>query len=59
MSARQAILSEIETLPDEVLQKVIHYIRVVARQQQVEEDWSDVQPSREVEQEILDILDAK
>jgi hypothetical protein len=59
VSARQAILSEIETLPDEVLQKVIHYIRVVARQQQVEEDWSDVQPSREVEQEILDILDAK
>lgn len=58
MSARQAILSEIETLPDEVLQKVIHYIRVVARQQQ-EEEWSDVQPSREVEQEILDILDAK
>lgn len=57
MSARQAILTEIEDLPEPVLLEALRFIRFAARQHQ-DEEWQDVLPSREVEQEVLDILDA-
>ncbi|MBK8038286.1 MAG: hypothetical protein IPK22_14325 [Verrucomicrobiaceae bacterium] len=57
MSARDAILSEIEVLPESVLREALHFIRFAARQQQ-EKEWQDVLPTREVEQEVLDLLDA-
>lgn len=56
MSAREAILSEIEQLPERVLVETLHFMRFVARQQE-EAEWQDVLPSREVEQEVLDLLD--
>jgi hypothetical protein len=57
MSARDAILSEIEQVPESVLREALHFIRFAARQQQ-QEEWQDILPSREVEQEVLDLLDA-
>ena len=57
MSAREAIVAEIEHLPESVLQEALHFIRFVARQRE-EQEWQDVLPSREVEQEVLDLLDA-
>ncbi|HRJ07893.1 MAG TPA: hypothetical protein PK490_13710 [Prosthecobacter sp.] len=57
MSARDAILIEIDSLPESVLQEALHFMRFAARQQQ-EAEWQDVLPSREVEQEVLDLLDA-
>ena len=56
MSAREAILSEIEQLPERVLVETLHFMRFAARQQE-EAEWQDVLPSREVEQEVLDLLD--
>ena len=42
-----------------VLREVLHYLKYLARQREEEEAWADVIPSREVEQEKLDILDDK
>jgi hypothetical protein len=57
MSARDAILSEIEHLPESVLQEALHFIRFVSRQRE-EQEWADVLPGREIEQEVLDLIDA-
>ncbi len=57
MSARDALLTEIENLPEPVLQEALHFIRFAARQREAEQ-WADVLPDRVVEQEVLDIIDA-
>ncbi|MEA3209799.1 MAG: hypothetical protein QOE70_2856 [Chthoniobacter sp.] len=57
MSARDAILTEVEHLPESVLQEALHFIRFVARQRE-DAEWQDILPSREVEQEVLDLIDA-
>lgn len=57
MSAREMLLSEIERLPEPVIEEALLFIRFAVRQRE-NNDWSDVLPSREVEQEVLDILDA-
>lgn len=57
MSARDAILTEINQLPESVLVETLHFMRFAARQQE-ESQWQDVLPSREVEQEVLDLIDA-
>jgi len=44
MSTQQILLEEIKHQPEPVLRE--------------EEKWADVLPTREVEQEVLDILDA-
>lgn len=56
VSARQAIIAEIEDLPESVLVEPLHFIRFASWQRQ--EEWEDVLPGREVEQEVLEILDA-
>ncbi len=40
-----------------MLRELWHYFKFLTRQQQ-EEAWQDILPTREVEQEVLDILDA-
>jgi hypothetical protein len=57
MSARDAIVTEIQDLPESVLQEALHFMRFAARQRE-EEDWKDVLPSRDIEQEVLDLIDA-
>jgi len=57
MSARDALLAEIDHLPEEVLREALHFIRFTTRQRE-QDEWEDVLPSREVEREVLDLIDA-
>lgn len=41
-----------------MLREVLHYMKFLERRRE-EEKWADVLPTREVEQEVLDILDGK
>jgi hypothetical protein len=52
------LIEEIKRQPEPVLREVLHYLKYLARQRE-EEAWADVLPSREVEQEKLDLLDGK
>jgi hypothetical protein len=58
MSTQEILLEEIKRQPEPVLREVLHYMKFLERRRE-EEQWADVLPSREVEQEVLDILDAK
>ena len=58
MSTQEILLEELKHQPEAVLREVWHYLRFLTRQRE-EEQWVDVLPTREVEQEVLDILDAK
>jgi hypothetical protein len=58
MSAQEILIEEIKQQPEPVLREVLHYMKFLQRQRE-EEAWADVLPSREVEQEKLDILDRK
>lgn len=58
MSTQEILLEEIKHQPESVLREVWHYLRFLTRQRE-EEKWADVLPTREVEQDVLDILDAK
>ncbi len=51
-------MEEIKRQPEPVLRELLHYMKFLDRQR-AEEEWADVLPSREVEQEKLDILDRK
>ena len=50
------LTEEIRHQPESVLREVWHYLRFLARQRE-EESWADVLPTRDVEQEVLDIVD--
>ena len=56
MSTQEVLVEEIKNQPEPVLREVLHYLKFIIRQRQ-EEEWSDVRPTREVEQEVLNILD--
>jgi hypothetical protein len=58
MSAQEMLIEEIKHQPELVAREVLHYLKFLERQR-AQESWSDVLPSREVEQEKLDILDGK
>jgi hypothetical protein len=58
MSAQDILLEEIKHQPEPVLREVLHYLKFVTRQRE-EEQWADVLPTREVEQEVLNILDGQ
>lgn len=58
MSTQEILIQEIKRQPEPVLREVWHYLKFLTRQRE-EEKWSDVLPAREVEQEVLDILDSK
>ncbi len=58
MSAQEILMEEIKRQPEPVLRELLHYMKFLDRQR-AEEEWADVLPSREVEQEKLDILDRK
>lgn len=51
-------MEEIKRQPEPVLREVLHYMKFLERQR-AQEEWNDVLPSREVEQEKLDMLDRK
>ncbi|MCX8089388.1 MAG: hypothetical protein N3I86_00405 [Verrucomicrobiae bacterium] len=58
MSAREILAEEIQRLPEPLLCEVLIYLKFLVRQQE-EAAWSDLLPSREVEQEVLDLLDGQ
>ena len=58
MSTQEILVEEIKHQPEAVLREVLLYLKFVSRQRE-EAAWTDVLPTREVEQEVLDILDAK
>jgi hypothetical protein len=58
MSTQEILVEEIKNQPEPVLREVLHYLKFLTRQRE-EEAWADVLPGREVEQEVLNILDAK
>jgi len=58
MTARETLIEEIRHQPEPVVREVLHYLKYLERQR-AQEDWTDVLPSREVEQEKLDLLDGK
>ncbi len=51
-------MDELKQQPEPVLRETLHYVRFLARQRE-EEKWADVLPSRDVEQEVLDLIDRK
>jgi hypothetical protein len=56
MNVQEILIKEIKRQPESVLRELLHYLRFLDRERQ-EEAWSDTLPSREIEQEILNILD--
>ena len=58
MSAQEILIEEIRHQPEIVAQEVLHYLKFIERQR-AQENWADVLPTREVEQDKLDILDGK
>jgi len=58
MTTQEILIEEIKQQPEPVLREVLHYLKFVERRRE-EEAWADVLPSREVEQEVLDIIDKK
>ena len=58
MSAQEILIEEIRRQPESVVREVLHYLKFLDRQH-AQENWDDVLPSREAEQEKLDILDGK
>ena len=58
VSAQEILIEEIKHQPEPLLREVLHFLKFLERQR-AQENWADVLPSREVEQEKLDILDGK
>ena len=55
MSAQETLIEEIKRQPEPVVREVLHYLKFLERQR-AQEDWADMLPTREVEQEKLDLL---
>jgi hypothetical protein len=56
MSTQELLLEEIKHQPEPELREVWHYLKFLTRQRE-EEAWADVLPTRETEQEALELLD--
>ena len=59
MSTQEILIEEIKHQPESVLLEVRHYLKFITRQREEDEKWADVLPSREVEQEVLNIIDGQ
>ncbi len=56
MNTQERLIQEIRKQPEPVLRELLHYLKFL-EQKHEEEAWGDVLPGREVEQEVLDIID--
>ena len=56
MSTQERLIKEIRSQPEPVLRELWHYLKFLERQRH-EDEWADVLPGREVEQEVLDIIE--
>jgi hypothetical protein len=53
---QENLIQEIRKQPEAVLLELWHYLKFLERQR-AEEQWGDVLPGRQVEQDVLDIID--
>ena len=58
MGAQEILIEEIRHQPEPVVREVLNFLKFLEHRR-AQEQWADVLPSREVEQEKLDILDGK
>ena len=58
MTTQELLINEIRRQPEPVQREVLDFLRFLVRQRD-EESWADVLPGREVEQEVLSILDGQ
>jgi len=58
MTTQELLIEEIKGQPEPVQREVLHFLRFLVREQ-TDAAWADVLPDREVEQEVLDILDGE
>jgi hypothetical protein len=58
MTTQELLLDEIRRQPEPVQREVLHFLRFLVRERD-DEAWADVLPGRQVEQEILSILDGQ
>jgi hypothetical protein len=58
VSTQEILIEEIKHRPESVLLEVRHYLKFITRQRE-EEKWADLLPTREVEQEVLNIIDGQ
>ena len=58
MSMQELLIDEIRRQPEPVQREVLHFLRFLVRERD-EEAWADVLPGRDVEQEVLSILDGQ
>jgi hypothetical protein len=56
MSTQEILVEESRRQPEAVVREVWHCLGFLTRQRE-EEAWADVLPAREVEQEVLNILE--
>lgn len=56
MITPERLIEDIRQQPEDVLRELWHYLKFLERQRE-EEQWADVLPGREIEQEVLDIID--
>ncbi len=56
MSTHELLIQEISRQPEPVQREVLYFLRFLVQQRE-EAQWNDMLPDREVEQEVLDILD--
>ena len=55
MSAKDALLEEIQKQPEPVLIEMLHYLKPIERQR-ADAEWADVLPGRAIEQEVAGLL---
>lgn len=56
MITPERLIEDIRQQPDDVLRELWHYLKFLERQRE-EEQWADLLPGREIEQEVLNIID--
>lgn len=60
MSAQEMLIEEIKLQPETVAREVLRYLKFIERERALEEqEWADLLPTRQVEQEKLELLDVK
>jgi hypothetical protein len=58
MTTQDLLIDEIRRQPEPVQREVLHFLRFLVRERE-DDCWADVLPGREVEQEVLSILDGQ
>ena len=58
MTTQEVLIEEIKRQPEPVQREVLHFLRFLVRER-IDATWADLLSDRNVEQEVLDILDGE